>query len=543
MQKYRQPDGFTYDTNSGLYYRMEYDEHGTHIGTTWFNAMTGEYLQVHSEPKSVMQTEPVVKTEQVVQTDTVTQTEPVARTKPTQTEPQPPAKPMSYALPNDLTLDPNSGYHYIDTSSDNSHIGANVPTAIKRKSPIPIIITLVLVLAIGVGGWFFRDTIAALLIAANNILETTSTSLSASDIPTDKNGVNLVGNHMENLQNGGLITMQGDFVFFANMRDGGALYVTNKDGNAYAKLTGFPVANLNLVGDRLIFTDISESGYVSEVGFTSVGGERPLDIALAMPENALVRFGGSLYGIDGVLDLNADLSNADELTLTSMLEGIKVQSPIWNGGEIIALFCESTGAEQHLDRVIRIDQSGTMNEVVLNGDAYPYLITMLVYGDSIYGEVSTIGGEHRIVKYDIASNSIAASLEGSNLRTAPGLMMFLNTADKLIYDVNPETEEIGLVSNVVCPEGFSIDGAGSIVFTVPKTGGNAHITISRKSKLADEDGKTLRPARDMRGWYTYVDAAKLVFLLSQRIGGDYYALDHDEVWMEVSHTFRKTVFK
>jgi hypothetical protein len=440
------------------------------------------------------------------------------------------------------------------------------PIAQKKKSPLPIILAVILVLGLAAGGWFFRENIAALFAADDtsdiaSTEETASTTFPASAIPTDANGVNLMGNHMENLQQGGLLTMQGELTFFANMSDGGTLYVMDRAATVSAKLTEFPVANLNLIGDRLVFTDISDSGYVSDSGFTPLGGDTALGVALAAPENALLRFGGVLYALDGVLSLPADLSGTDILILTPLLEGVTVQSPLWNGGEITAILREETGGdiapvaampddsltiaplvlvpgtspqlmtmatqpaqiEQPPYRVVRIDENGVINTTGLTSEAYPHLLSLLVYGDTAYAELASAGeGDHIIIKYDFAGNTVTATMPGDNLRAAGDLVVFRNPADKLLYDLNPETEEIGLVSNVLCPDGFAIVGAGNILFTVPKTGGTAHITISREATMTDDDGKAILPASEMRGWYTYVDLPEILYILPHRTGDDYH---------------------
>ncbi len=49
IPQYDAPEGFAYDADSGLYYRIEYNQAGQGVGATWFDSVSGEYQQVPYE--------------------------------------------------------------------------------------------------------------------------------------------------------------------------------------------------------------------------------------------------------------------------------------------------------------------------------------------------------------------------------------------------------------------------------------------------------------------------------------------------------------
>jgi hypothetical protein len=116
--KFSPPEGFIRDAASGFYYRLEYDGAGKNIGATWFNAITGTYKQERIEPKPEPTPEPI-RREQVP----VAAVAPVQERKPA--PPPPPPPPPVHTPPEGFTLDPNSGFYYLYTKSQNPQTGRN----------------------------------------------------------------------------------------------------------------------------------------------------------------------------------------------------------------------------------------------------------------------------------------------------------------------------------------------------------------------------------------------------------------------------------
>lgn len=160
----------------------------------------------------------------------------------------------------------------------------------------------------------------------------------AYGIPTDKNGDNLEGNLAINRQNGGLLTYQGDSIFFAHFADGGSLYCQKPDGKT-EKLTDFPVANLNVTGDVLVFTDIAACTVSSGDDVTRfLSADTHEEVWRAAGSDGSILYGGNLFCMRGIKDFCAGKSAIDDLKLIGLDNGDALyQASILSDGELIAV--------------------------------------------------------------------------------------------------------------------------------------------------------------------------------------------------------------
>lgn len=72
-------------------------------------------------------------------------------------------------------------------------------------------------------------------------------------LPSDDSNLphNTVGNTAGNLLNGGLASGQGNWIYFVNSEDGNTLYKMNREGTEQYKLSSFPVASINVMGETV----------------------------------------------------------------------------------------------------------------------------------------------------------------------------------------------------------------------------------------------------------------------------------------------------
>jgi hypothetical protein len=171
-----------------------------------------------------------------------------------------------------------------------------------------------------------------------------------SDLPTDAEGNNLYGNSMQNLYNGGLMAMQGKDLFYINPQDGGALYCRAGDGTI-TKLTDFPVANLNVSGERLIFTDLENCMITRENGGVEVfSATNHLELFDEAGEDGHIVFGGNLYSIEGIKSFCAGDISYEELIITGFESEDRYLAPIlMEGGNLLVITASPDDAATDVD--------------------------------------------------------------------------------------------------------------------------------------------------------------------------------------------------
>jgi len=125
------------------------------------------------------------------------------------------------------------------------------------------------------------------------------------------------GNSPENLKNGGLFASFDNWVFYSNLELDGALCAIKDGEDAPIQLTDFPVANINITEDDIVFTDIYGSFYVEHSAnidtYSFPQGDETLISLLSEKANKDIVFGGNIYTITGVKDLikNNDYDKMD----------------------------------------------------------------------------------------------------------------------------------------------------------------------------------------------------------------------------------------
>lgn len=157
----------------------------------------------------------------------------------------------------------------------------------KKKSKLPLAVIVVLIAAI-------------LLTTSYTLLKNRYLELADSQYS--------IGNSAHNVGQGGLVAVHDDWIFYANPNFEGALFAKEIDSKKSFQLTDFPVANLNVLDDNLVFTDIYGSYYIEKMEdgtekYSIPNGTQILDTLLKRGENKQIIFGGNLYVLSGVKDL------------------------------------------------------------------------------------------------------------------------------------------------------------------------------------------------------------------------------------------------
>ncbi len=219
----------------------------------------------------------------------------------------------------------------------------------KRVGRLGTILSLVLAVVLGLGGYLGAAGVAGISDSDSEAAPFSSgaETIAAGYIPTDAQGNNLIGNLPYNLHNGGLMAMQGDDVFYANPVDNGNLYCADRGGSV-TKLTDFAVANLNVRGNVLIFTDLAACSYSEnpENGNTVyLSASTHMELWEATGEDVHIQYGGNLHIISGIRDFCAGELPLDELVVAELDSGYYYQSPVLTEtGGIMAVTLEKPAA-------------------------------------------------------------------------------------------------------------------------------------------------------------------------------------------------------
>lgn len=130
--------------------------------------------------------------------------------------------------------------------------------------------------------------------------------LPLSPMQTGSDGFNRIGNFATNSACGGLMAWQDGWTFFVDPSGLGALCAVPDTGGEPVKLLDFPVANVSVMGDLLICTDISATLLIADGPDGGLQARYPdstgfmrdiLDQAL---DNERIAWGGHLYVLTGV---------------------------------------------------------------------------------------------------------------------------------------------------------------------------------------------------------------------------------------------------
>jgi hypothetical protein len=324
-----------------------------------------------------------------------------------------------------------------------------------------------------------------------------------SDIPTDKDGRNLYGNHMVNLDHGGLVTMQSRDVFYVNLADSGSLYCQDAKGNI-TKLTDFAAANLNVVGERLIFTDLQYCVAISESGEPAViSADSHQELWEAAGADDRLVYGGNLYCIDGVKSYLAGEIDFEQLELSQLADGTPYLSPLAAEGYFVVLSVEgdinagnnanATPLAHQVDiktmplsrqvdikttplaATVRQNMEGANCLTVINdqgqasyykGEGGSWIQSAKVVGNKLYVETSTYSpapGEphNRITVVDLTTDTVLGYYPGYNLQATNDNVYFQSDDRIIMIDSQNYTHQ---VNETPADNFFTLGADGTIYY-------------------------------------------------------------------------------
>ena len=260
--------------------------------------------------------------------------------------------------------------------------------------------------------------LALLLIfpAPARAAETESFTAPVFDMPTDAGGDNLRGNLPEQTALGGYYAVQGDWLFYADAQRGGALSASNADGSRQYPLTEFPVANLNVMGDTLVFTDIS----------STIAQSYAFDTRYESPR---LSPGGKLYRMQGVWGLTSGRVPEKVEQIGGNRAFYRVSM---NEGGIFALCgaADSSGTDWTYVRV----EDGSVTPILAAGGG-EVLVNMVDKGDVLYFETDNSDGWGNIVRYSPAENRIIDAVPGRELSCYGERIFFISNTNQYLYEL------------------------------------------------------------------------------------------------------------
>ncbi len=238
-------------------------------------------------------------------------------------------------IPPNINYDVNSGI--------NSYINSDSNKVKKKGSKKKIIIMFVATLLL------ISAAFAAVKIF---VLDKDKQANADSLAIKTKDGYNVEGNTAENLSNGGLLSYQGDWTFYANPDLNGALCAI-KGEEAPIKLTDFPVANINVTENSIVFTDIYGSYYIQKdatgkESYSLPSGAETLTNLLMGGQKRETVFGGNLYVMSGIKEF-CNSGNRGSIKVKKIDTGNSPAYSVYVNGNDVQYVCFSANKKTAYD--------------------------------------------------------------------------------------------------------------------------------------------------------------------------------------------------
>ena len=369
----------------------------------------------------------------------------------------------------------------------------NASTKREKKKPAVLVAAISLaVLVIAAGAYFIWSSNSGDSDPTGSIADRNTTTIGDADftstLPVSASGNNLIGNSMENLQNGGFITAQGNDVFFVNFEDGGTLYCYDRNGGL-TKLTDFPVANLNIRGNTLFFTDLTSSSFVNMAGQTQyVQARAHQEIWDLAGSKHGISYGGNLYAINGIrsycegvisvedieqyvfdtgyegvqqlvfaetgllmIPVGSNGINADGLSSAGSRDMLLAATTLAYSGDAVAASQLSAHGNSR-DRLVYICTIGCnelIREIRVTENEHESIVNFVVCDGFVFVQLlNEQTGEGRILKYSLQTGMNTFQTEGRNLRTWLGSPVFQSHVDDLLYLWDVQTDTFECISSL-----------------------------------------------------------------------------------------------
>ncbi len=257
----------------------------------------------------------------------------------------------------------------------------------------------------------------------------------------DEEGYNIIGNTPEQLAQGGFYAAQKDWLFYADWTQNGVLCASN--GSRTLTLTDYPVANINVVGDRLVFTDLS----------ATVSRSYAADTELL--HNKLT-YGGKLYQAQGV----KSLMSGGQLGATQQIGGDAAYYRVSLGQDIYGLSGSADGESFGTDWSYVHITDGEITPIVI-GNQEESIVNMVDNYMVLYFEIESPGTWGRILRMDAMTRQLMDSIPGRELSILGERVFFISNTNHYLYEMKGNTAQPSVVSS--CPiASYAIQDNGDI---------------------------------------------------------------------------------
>jgi hypothetical protein len=324
--------------------------------------------------------------------------------------------------------------------------------------------------------------------------------------------------------------------------DGGRLAVV-ADGDAVREVgkdEALAAANLNVVGARLIFTDLQYCVAISEDGEpTAISADNHQELWEAAGEEARISYGGNLYCIDGVKSYLAGEIEFEQLDFNQMAGDAFYLSPIVAEGYFLVITVGETGVgditplahqgditprahrgditSQPLTnrgstttvplaaQVYRSDTTNIItvvdsqgNEQHYQGSGSDYIHKTAVVGGKLYVETkqySTTAGDHnqKITIVDLETGKVMGHYEGQNLQ-ASNEGAYFQSGDRIVR-IDPQNNTARQINTAPADTYMFAGPDGALHYQTVLDPGPPRVMIDMKTKR-QENGQNYT-GRDM----------------------------------------------
>lgn len=304
-----------------------------------------------------------------------------------------------------------------------------------------------------------------------------------STAKTDGDGYNQVGNLTEQIGFGGSYCIQKDWGFYADTENGNRLTAANADNSISFVLTDFAVANINVLGDLLLFTDRSGSvarGYAADANLEFVN---PM-------------YGGKLYSIKGILGLYSSTPKKPGAPTPLASQDRMFYRVCGVGDGMFALSSKSDDASvgQSLE-LVHLSFDGALT-VMMSSTPEEQLVDMIPSLPTIYVETDKGDSWGEVVIVDSLNKLITGAFPGRDIRTFGDRLFFISNTDYYLYEI-----ALGATSPRV------ISACDIAAYTLLDNGDLSACTGSGKNTLLlslNGDYRCSTPPVKVGDWYNYL---------------------------------------
>ena len=309
--------------------------------------------------------------------------------------------------------------------------------------------------------------------------------LDASLQPTDNSGMNLKGNTPEVLSVGGFYATQGDWAFYPDSENDYVLTAENTVTHEKVQIADFLAANLNVIGDALVFTDVE---------LTVEEGTDLYGTATRMI------YGGNLYRVDGILSLKEE----SKPVIQQIGETDKAYYQVTMNRENIFALVGNTAANGDDWTYCKMDGMGMPEGEIAGGEGETIVNSAEIDG-CLYLEIQKLadngmnGGYILRIDRDNGTGTMDY-IWGSSLRVYGPYLFFLGVEDGYLYEMQHGETQAKVIS---CCKIRNFDVYDNGLINGVCANGTTNIIISKESGLYPFSYCAVKQVGE---WYNYLES-------------------------------------